>query len=244
MATAHASITLLLEEPYGTFGGMNPTGHAAVYLSRVCAASPLVLRRCHEGEQGVVISRYHRIAGYDWIAIPLLPYFYAVDRADLVPPTANAGGVAVLRDTWRRTNLREIVPDAAGGSPPEGDWTQLVGAAYDRTIYAFGVQTSEEQDDTFIETFNSRRNQSHFNLLFHNCADFVRQAIDLYYPHAVHRSFKAKPLRLPRQSKISFDTVDSRRTPFETSPMDHPAVRYGSCDPVRPSGEGRGFRKN
>jgi hypothetical protein len=47
-APAHlrAQATLLLEEPYsydGTFAG---TGHAAVYLSRVCADSPTVLRRC------------------------------------------------------------------------------------------------------------------------------------------------------------------------------------------------------
>lgn len=26
---AHADVALLLEEPYGAFGGMNPTGHAA-----------------------------------------------------------------------------------------------------------------------------------------------------------------------------------------------------------------------
>jgi hypothetical protein len=26
---AHGSVTLLLEEPYGHFGGMNPTGHSA-----------------------------------------------------------------------------------------------------------------------------------------------------------------------------------------------------------------------
>ena len=79
---AHASVTLLLEEPYGHFGGMNPTGHAAIYLSHVCAATPVSLRPCREGEQGVVISRYHRISGFDWIAIPLLPYLYAVDRPE------------------------------------------------------------------------------------------------------------------------------------------------------------------
>jgi len=69
---------LLLEEPYsydGTFAG---TGHTAVYLARVCAETPFQLRRCGPGEQGVVISRYHGIAGHDWIAIPLIPYLYAV----------------------------------------------------------------------------------------------------------------------------------------------------------------------
>src|SRR3974377_2118234 len=89
VAQAHADAAFLLEEPYGTYGHMNPTGHAAVYLNRVCAVSPTLLRRCEPGEAGVVISRYHRIAGYDWIAIPLIPYLYAVDSVQDVPQSAD-----------------------------------------------------------------------------------------------------------------------------------------------------------
>ena len=58
---AGASATLLLEEPYGTMGFFTATGHAAVYLSGVCADTPLVLRRCAPGETGVVISRYDSV---------------------------------------------------------------------------------------------------------------------------------------------------------------------------------------
>ena len=36
---AYADATLLLGEPYGKFGSLTPTGHAAVYLSRICALS-------------------------------------------------------------------------------------------------------------------------------------------------------------------------------------------------------------
>jgi hypothetical protein len=72
VGTAHASIALLMEEPYGAFGAMNPTGHAAIYLNHICADSPVSLRPCHDGEYGVVISRYHKMDGYDWIAIPLV----------------------------------------------------------------------------------------------------------------------------------------------------------------------------
>ncbi len=185
---AQASVTLLLEEPYGNFGGLTPTGHASIYLSRVCAASPISLRRCRPGEQGVVISRYHRVGGYDWIAVPALPYLYAVDRPGEVPTSVTPAEVAALRDRYRRINLEAVAPDAASGRTPNGDWTQLVGAAYDRTIYAFGIETTEQQDDQFIRKFNSGKNREHFNLLFHNCADFVRQAVDFYYPHAIHRS--------------------------------------------------------
>jgi hypothetical protein len=187
-ASAHAGVTLFLEEPYGAFGGMNPTGHAAVYLSRVCAVSPLSLRRCRAGEHGVVLSRYHRVSEYDWFAIPLLPYLYAVNKPDDVPQAVTVGEVAALRDSYRRANLSSIIPDDEGGATPKGDWTQLVGASYDRTIYAFTIDTTEEQDDQFIETFNSRTNRRHFNLFFFNCADFARKAIDTYYPRAVHRS--------------------------------------------------------
>ena len=58
---ARASATLLLEEPYGKLGFFTATGHAAVYLSGVCAQTPLVLRPCAAGELGAVISRYDEI---------------------------------------------------------------------------------------------------------------------------------------------------------------------------------------
>jgi len=202
---AHASVTVFLEEPYGTFGGMNPTGHTALYLSRVCAASPISLRRCGEGEQGVVISRYHRVDGYDWVAIPLLPYLYAVDRADEVPATVTAQEAAALRDAYRRANLESVAPDAADGGAPKGDWTELVGEAYDRTIYAYSVPSTEQQDDEFIARYNAGPNRDHFNIFFHNCADFVRHAIDFYYPHAIHRSLIADVgIMTPKQAAKSF----------------------------------------
>ena len=87
---AHAQATLLLEEPYsydGTFAG---TGHAAVYVSRVCAETPTTLRRCGPGETGVVISRYHHVNGRDWLAVPLVPYLYAVNDAASIPLVADA----------------------------------------------------------------------------------------------------------------------------------------------------------
>jgi hypothetical protein len=198
---AHASVALLLEEPYGTFGGMNPTGHAAIYLSNVCAATPLTLRRCLPGEQGVVISRYDRVGGYDWIAIPLLPYLYAVDRPDQVPSSVNEEDVAYLRDNYRRSHLEEVAPDSEDGAPPADDWKQLVGSAYDRASYAFSIETTQKQDDDLIQRFNSRPNRRHFNIFFHNCADFVRQAVDSYYPHAIHRSLIADAgIMTPKQA--------------------------------------------
>src|ERR1035437_754597 len=74
---SHAQAALLLEEPYGFFGVINPTGHDAIYLERVCAETPVKLRRCETGEPGVVIARYQGISGYDWVAIPLVPSLYS-----------------------------------------------------------------------------------------------------------------------------------------------------------------------
>ena len=199
-AGARGDVTLLLEEPFGTFGGMTPTGHAALYFSRICAETPLTLRRCAKGEPGVVISRYHRVAGYDWMATPVVPYFYAVDRVQQIPHEVSPKDVERLRDNYRRRYLEDIAPDAQDGSVPVGDWIQLVGAAYDRTIYAFGIQTTEDQDDAFIQAFNSGPNENHFKLLFHNCADFVRQAINFYYPNTVHRSLNDVGIMTPKQA--------------------------------------------
>jgi hypothetical protein len=185
---AHAGATLLLEEPYSYDGALAGTGHVAVYLSNVCASSPVVLRRCAEGESGVVLSRYDAISGYDWIAVPLIPYLYAVDSAQSVPLFADAKLVAFLRDQYRRDHLESVAPDLLDGSPPAGNWYELVGSAYDRTIYGFEIETTPEQDALLIDRLNSRPNIQLYNFVKRNCADFVREVIDIYYPHAVHRS--------------------------------------------------------
>jgi hypothetical protein len=199
-APARASIALFMEEPYGKFGAMNPTGHAAVYLNHICADSPIVLRPCRDGEFGVVISRYHKIDGYDWIAIPLIGYLYAVDSPSDIPQTVDREKVADLRDAYRRHHLLDLAPDSKQGGPPKGEWTELVGSSFDRTIHGFQVDSTPERDQRFIAIFNDRRNVGHFNLLFHNCADFSRVVLDTYLPHAIHRNFIADVgLMTPKQ---------------------------------------------
>ena len=188
---AHASIAVLMEDPYGEFGSFNPTGHAAIYLDHVCADTPTQLRICGPGEAGVVISRYHKIDGYDWVAVPLIPYLYAVQSVNEIPEEVTPAEVSKLRDTYRRAELERLVPDRADGGVPGGEWTQLVGGSYDRTIHGFAVETTPQQDERFVALMNDRRNISHFNLLFHNCADFSRAVLDLYFPHAIHRNLIA-----------------------------------------------------
>src|SRR5271163_81163 len=157
-APARADVTVFLEEPYSLDGELAGTGHTAVYLSSVCAASPIVLRRCEPGELGVVLSRYHRIDGYDWLAIPLLPYLYAVERPEDIPLIADVKIESAMRDAYRRKYLESIVPDGPEGQTPSGDWYELVGSAFDRTLYGFQLPTTEAADDAFIAAYNARPN--------------------------------------------------------------------------------------
>ncbi len=188
---ANASATLLLEEPYGKLGFFTATGHAAVYLSGICAETPVVLRRCAPGETGVVISRYDGVGGYDWIAIPLIPYLYAVERPEDVPLFADAKMTYFLRDHYRRKYLEDIVPDAKNGAAPGGNWYQLAGSSYDRTIYGFEIETTPAQDEALIRQLNSSPNESHFHLVSRNCADFAKGIFNFYYPKTLHRSIIA-----------------------------------------------------
>jgi hypothetical protein len=225
VACAHASVALLMEEPYGHFGAMNPTGHSAVYLNHVCAASPTELRACRPGESGVVISRYHKIDGLDWVAIPLIPYLYAVDEIGEVPQSVDQAQVAALRDAYRRKHLLDVAKNGSHGTTPKGEWTQLVGSSYDRTIHGFEVTSTAEQDERFIALFNDRRNTGHFNILFHNCADFSRAVLDIYLPHAIHRSIVADiGMTSPKQVARSLVQYGTKHPEAEMSAFVIPQV--------------------
>jgi len=123
--------------------------------------------------------------------MPLIPYLYAVDSAQEIPATINRAEEIRLRDAYRRKYLEEIAPDLPDGTMPEGNWPQLAGAAYDRTIYGFQVKTTAEQDAEVIALYNDRENKTRFNGMFANCADFSRVVVNRYYPHAVRRNFIA-----------------------------------------------------
>jgi hypothetical protein len=222
---AHAGATLFLEEPYSYDGAFAGTGHSAMYLSNVCAASPVKLRPCSAGESGVVISRYDGIAGYDWIAIPLIPYLYAVEQRDAVPLFADAKLVTFLRDQYRRQHLEALVPDRPDGAMPEGNWYELVGASYDRTIYGFEIETSPDQDARLISKFNRQPNRQRYNFVTKNCADFGREVIDFYYPHAVHRSLIGDlGVTTPKQIAKSLAKYSRRHPDLESSTFLIPQV--------------------
>lgn len=198
--SARASIAVLVEEPYDRMSGMNPTGHAAVYLDHVCAASPTHLRPCAPGEMGAVISRYNNVSGYDWLATPLVAYLYAVETPEQIPESVDKEAVAHLRDAYRRAHLMSIAPDDEEGNAPTDNWYELVGSAYDRTLYGFQFKSSADQDAQLMALFNDRKNKEQYNWAFRNCADFARVTVNRLYPHAVKRNFIADlGLTTPKQ---------------------------------------------
>lgn len=199
-APGRAQAALLMEEPYGLFGTVNPTGHNAIYFERICAETPVKLRRCQAGELGAVLSRYQGINGYDWVAIPLVPYLYSVEDASLVFARVDRESVHRLRSNYRETHLLSLGKDLIPGNFVHGGWTQLAGLSYERRIYAFRFETSEEQDDAFIARMNGRANRTHFNLLFNNCSDFARRTLNFYFPGTFKRSiFPDAGMTTPKQ---------------------------------------------
>jgi len=207
-----------LEEPYGKLGFFTATGHAAVYLSGVCAKTPLVLRPCAPGELGIVISRYNGVGDYDWIAIPLIPYLYAVEQPEDIPLFADPKLVSFLRDQYRRDHLESVAPELANGATPGGNWYELVGTAYDRTVYGFEIETSSEQDLAFIRKYNTAPNRSHFRTVSHNCADFAKDVINFYYPKALHRSIVADVgMTTPKQMAKTMVKFSTRHPELEFS---------------------------
>jgi hypothetical protein len=217
-AFAGSSATLLLEEPYGAMGFFTATGHAAVYLSGVCAETPVVLRRCAPGETGIVISRYDGVGKHDWVAIPLIPYLYAVERPEDIPLFADARMTAFLRDRYRRTHLEAIAPDVRNGETPGGNWYQLIGSSYDRAIYGFEIETTPEQDLALIHKLNSSPNISHFHLVSRNCADFAKDIINFYYPKSLHRSvFADVGITTPKQMAKMLTRYSARHPEIQFS---------------------------
>jgi len=221
---AHAQAALLLQDSDSLSEVISPMGHESVYFARICAASPTKLRRCGPGEPGVVISRHRGIAGYDWLAIPLIPYLYSVEETSQVPTHVNRETVHELRVRYHDAHFQILGNTPEGGQFKRG-WNQLVGASYERRIYAFRFQTTPEQDDAFIARMNADANRSHFSILFRNCADFAATVLDFYFPHTFHRHIAPDGgLITPRQIAYELVRYSQKHPELQLTIFDIPLI--------------------
>jgi hypothetical protein len=168
------------------------SGHSAVYLSRICPASPVKMRLCEPGESGSILSSYQSLDEdhpYDWNIAPFNIFVYGVEDPQNRPLLATAALKNLLEDNYRRTYLSRICTTNDCINNRDANWRYMVGATFERGLYIFVVHTTLEQDQALIDRFNSQPNESHFNGATNNCADFTRNVINSYFPHAAHRDF-------------------------------------------------------
>jgi hypothetical protein len=185
---ARADIGLLLNGSVNAGASeYTSAGHSAVYLSRICPASPVKLRLCEPGEQGSVIGSYNSFGengSPDWNVVPLSIFLYGVEDADKAPLVTTAGLREALQDTYRLKYLQGLCDTPYCIKNKKAHWRDLVGEGFVREIYSFQVRTSLEQDERFIEQFNARANVNHYNGFMNNCADFAMLVINMYFPGA------------------------------------------------------------
>ena len=183
--SARASLTVLVGEPYGSFGTMMPVGHLSVYLDRVCAEGPLRLRMCRAGEaQGAVVARYHQIGDLDWVATPVLEFLYATDRVEEIPAYVTPALAGEMRASYRRRYLGAVVPDGREREKALDEWVETAGVAFDRRLWGYEVTTTREQDEAFVGWMNAETNRHRYRLGGANCADFGADVVNFYYPAA------------------------------------------------------------
>ena len=189
---ARADLAVFIGEPFGSFGTMMPVGHTAFYLSRLCADGPLKLRWCRPGEpQGVVLARYHQIGELDWLASPVSEFLYATEPEAPVQRWVTRESAWEARQRYRRRYLSAIVPDgqegdASGHGGPLEEWWESAGVTFNRRVWGYEIATTPEQDERFLRQMNDRANKHLYHLKKTNCADFVAEMVNVYFPGLVH----------------------------------------------------------
>ena len=216
---ARADVGVVLADPTRVGASVwTNAGHTSVYLSGVCAETPVKLRLCHAGEQGTVLTAYpdfHEAAAYQWNAIPLSLYLYgSLHAQDAALDTPLYASPALKRARESAAAQQFLAPVCAGACPQiaHAYWRDMVGATTMRDVYIFAVHTTREQDQAFVDRVNAMPNRNRYQMMTHNCADFVRDMVTLYLPHAVHRDvFNDLGMMGPKAAARSFTRYARRR---------------------------------
>lgn len=190
---ARADVGVILNDSLDTsVARITGSGHTAVYLSRVCAESPIELRLCRPGELGSVISNYTTLGEdqpFEWNVVPLSVYLYGVDDPRFRPVFGTPKIKQALEEQYRAQYLDGYCASETCRSSNKAEWREMVAATLERSIYVFAVHTTVAQDLAFIKEFNSAPNVNHFNGVSRNCATFARRVINSFFPHAAHADY-------------------------------------------------------
>jgi hypothetical protein len=191
-AGARADVGMVLNESLDTsVARITGSGHSAVYLSRICPASPVKLRLCGPHEQGSVMSNYTTLGEdepFEWNIVPLSVFVYGVAVPQDRPLFTSWNIKGALEQSYRESVLRDYCQGHNCRTSHDAEWREMVGATSERTLYILVVSTTLEQDKALIEKFNNAPNVNHFNGFRRNCADFTKDVINAYFPHAAHRN--------------------------------------------------------
>jgi hypothetical protein len=188
--TACADVGLILNSSMDTGSSwLTSAGHSAIYLSRVCPASPVKMRLCAPGEEGSVLSNYADFKEnqkYEWNIVPVSVFLYGVQNPADRPLYASRQLREMLQDEYRIAAMQDVCASVECVNDPNANWRDLVAATFVRTVYIFEVKTTVEQDEAFIDHFNNSPNVSRYSGMHYNCADFAKDVVNFYFPHAVH----------------------------------------------------------
>ena len=190
---AHAGVGVVLNESLdSSVDRITGTGHSAVYFSRICPDSPVRLRLCRSDEQGSVMSNYINIGEdqpFEWNVVSLNMYLYGVEDSRYRPLFGSYKVKHLLEERYLAKYLTAHCEGPPCTTSLKAEWREMVAATLIRSVHIFLIDTTVEQDRELIARFNSSPNQSHFNGLTRNCADFTRRVINSYFPHAVNPDY-------------------------------------------------------
>jgi hypothetical protein len=133
-------------------------------------ATPVELRVCEPGENGVVLTNYifGEDRSFEWNAIPLNLYLYGVEDESARPIYASTKVRWMLQERYRQKYMASLCTGNCATNP-NALWRETVAATFIRDIYMFTVKTTPEQDRILIEKLNRSGNVGHYHGMTNNC---------------------------------------------------------------------------
>ncbi len=165
-------------------------GHSLVYLSDVCAASPVRARLCRPGEVGSVVSMYpdfHEVKDYAWNIVPLNFYLEGLQTTGDRLLYGSEQVKEALELHARVNALYSVCGDHRCPQQPHAYWRDMVAATVDRDMFIYAVRTSRAQDEKIVGWLNRYPNRNRYNSLTNNCSNFTSALVNMVFPHSVHR---------------------------------------------------------